>query len=58
MAFCSWLLIGLWKTYQQISSDSMVIGGVGPGLFIVTAGTMIVFLTFFVKQKIKRQSTD
>ena len=51
LAFCGWLLLGLWKTYQQITQDTMVLGGIGPGLFIVTLGTLLVFGTLILSRK-------
>ena len=51
LAFCSWLLLGLWKTYQQITQDSMVIGGIGPGLFVVTLGALLIFGTLVTNRK-------
>lgn len=54
LAFCSYLLLNLYQTFTKLSGDpmnSMMVGGIGPGLFITTFGSLMVFATFFIPLK-------
>ena len=49
LAFAGWLLVELIKTNQQISNDPFIFAHLGPGLFITTAGALIVFTTLLIQ---------
>ena len=53
-SFSSILLFNLYKTYHQLSSggmNSMMDAGVGPGLFVTAAGSLLIFCLFFIPMK-------
>jgi hypothetical protein len=53
-AFCSYLTINLVRTFHTLSTDpmnNMMVGGIGPGLFIATFGALLLFCTFFFQIK-------
>ena len=48
LAFASWSLFQLLILYRQLSTDLMMIAKLGPGHFVVLAGALLIFATFFL----------
>lgn len=40
-AFAGWLTLQLLLTFRQLQADVMIVPRLGPGLFIVLAGTLV-----------------
>jgi len=48
LAFASWSLFQLLVLYRQLSTDPMMVAKLGPGHFVVLAGALLIFATFFL----------
>ncbi len=48
LAFASWSLFQLLVLYRQLSADPFMVAKLGPGLFVVIAGALLIFATFFL----------
>lgn len=48
LGFAGFVLIGLVRTFQQLASDPLMIARVGPGLFLILIGTLLIFGTLFL----------
>jgi hypothetical protein len=48
LAFASWSLFQLLILYRQLSTDPMMVAKLGPGHFVVLAGALLIFATFFL----------
>ena len=51
LAYTSWLLLQLLRTYHDLASDPLMVAALGPGLFVVLVGAALVFGTLFVKHE-------
>lgn len=48
LAFGGWSLFQLLVLYRQLSTDPMMVAKLGPGHFVVLAGALLIFATFFL----------
>ncbi len=48
LAFASWLLIELLLTYRQLAADPLLVPRLGPGLFLVVLGSLLIFVTLLL----------
>ncbi len=48
LAFASWSLFQLLILYRQLSADPFMVAKLGPGLFVVIAGALLIFARFFL----------
>lgn len=48
LAFASWSLFQLLALYRHLSADPMMVARLGPGHFVVLAGALLIFATFFL----------
>ena len=49
LTFASWLLLHLMATYRQLAADPLLVAALGPGLFVVVAGALVIFATLFLR---------
>ena len=49
LLFTSWLLFGLWETYQKLLAEPLMVPKLGPGLFVATIGAVIMSVSMFTK---------
>ncbi len=51
LAYASWPLLQLLRTYRDLASDPLVVAALGPGLFVIVAGAALIFGTLFIKHE-------
>jgi hypothetical protein len=53
-SFSIWLVVGLIQTYQKLASDPFVVANLGPGLFIVLLGSVLLVSTVFFRLRAEK----
>ena len=51
LGFCAWLVVQLLALYRDVGGNPFVVGRLGPGLFISTAGALVVLGTLLLPDR-------